>query len=143
MDYGNKAPKLGTENADYIPCNCGPCTSLRKELLGEFPVLEDGQKPFLKDTQFKFCPPRVFGFNMKQKQWVQMLVDNVDEISQDGRRDAWDKLEMKDGSKRMLERLVRQHDEMVSYVTDLVPGKGNGLIALLHGPPGRVPPCYH
>jgi hypothetical protein len=32
---------------------------------------------------------------------------------------------------------VKQHDKMVGYVADLVPGKGNGLITLLHGPPGK------
>jgi hypothetical protein len=133
MVYGGKDPSLGSTVAKYNVCSCNPCNSLCKKYLGELPA---GTPPRLNEKQFMFCPPRVLGFNIMTKEWVQMLVDNVTNISENGRRGAWDKLELALASKSLLEHLVKQHDKMVDYVADLVPGKGKGLIVLLHGPPG-------
>jgi hypothetical protein len=84
---------MGPKDVDYRLCTCNPCNSLRKKYLGELPP-ETETVPLLEGKQLIFCPPRVLGFNIKQKEWVQLLVDSVKDIEKDGRRDAWDKLEL-------------------------------------------------
>lgn len=70
-----------------------------------------------------------------------MLTENVENIESKGREDAFKKLELDEASKELLKDLVMQHDKKVGYVDDLVPGKGQSLVALLHGPPGGSN-CY-
>lgn len=68
--------------------------------------------------------------------WVQMLVDNVKKISQQDKDEAFKKLELAQSSKDLLKNLVTEHAKTNNPIDDLIPGKGNGLVVLLHGPPG-------
>jgi SpoVK/Ycf46/Vps4 family AAA+-type ATPase len=90
----------------------------------------------LTPEQRLLCPPRVFGFAVRQKIWVQMLVDGVGDISTKEHQAVWDKLELDKKSKEYLKSLVTEHAKPNQTVDDLIPGKGNGLVVLLHGPPG-------
>jgi SpoVK/Ycf46/Vps4 family AAA+-type ATPase len=65
-----------------------------------------------------------------------MLVENVRNIKKEGRDKAFSMLELKPRIKELLRNMVEQHSRNRTRLDDLVPGKGNGLIALLHGPPG-------
>ena len=73
---------------------------------------------------------------MKQKVWFQLLVDNIKEIDQTKAGLPFEKLELDKKSKELLKTLVFQHSKDPEPIDDLIPGKGNGLIVLLHGPPG-------
>jgi len=90
----------------------------------------------LNDEQLLLCPPRVFGFIIREKKWAQMLVSQVQHISKEGREDAFKKLELDKNSKEHLKLLVTQHAKQDKNIDDLIPGKGSGLVVLLHGPPG-------
>jgi SpoVK/Ycf46/Vps4 family AAA+-type ATPase len=122
-----------------MPCGCTSCLGLRKKCIGE---LERGESSKKKKPQkltrdmHLLCPPRVFGFALRQKVWVQMLVDNVREMDQKDKETAYEKLELDKKSKNILKTLVLQHSNETNKIDDLIPGKGNGLIVLLHGPPG-------
>jgi SpoVK/Ycf46/Vps4 family AAA+-type ATPase len=122
-----------------MPCGCTSCLGLRKKCIGE---LERGESSKKKKPQkltrdmHLLCPPRVFGFALRQKVWVQMLVDNVKEMDQKDKETAYKKLELDSKSKNILKTLVLQHSNETNKIDDLIPGKGNGLIVLLHGPPG-------
>jgi len=52
------------------------------------------------------------------------------------KENAFNKLELNPKHKKLLKELVEQHAKNTERLSDLVPGKGNGLIVLLHGPPG-------
>lgn len=112
------------------------CSNVRKKNIGELPETEKQKKKGLTAEQHLLCSPRVYGFAMRLKEWVQMLVTNVKEISQDDKDSAWRKLELPEKSKKLLKTLVTQHSKDDAVLQDLIPGKGNGLIVLLHGPPG-------
>ena len=68
--------------------------------------------------------------------WMQLLVDNVDIVDQKSKEKPYEKLELDMKSKEMLKTLVIQHSKGTGPIDDIIPGKGDGLIVLLHGPPG-------
>jgi SpoVK/Ycf46/Vps4 family AAA+-type ATPase len=139
LTFGRKAIRLGDEDVTHMPCGCTSCLGLRKKCIGE---LERGDSSKKKKPQklnrdmHLLCPPRVFGFALRQKVLVQMLVDNVKEMDQKDKETAYKKLELDSKSKNILKTLVLQHSNETNKIDDLIPGKGNGLIVLLHGPPG-------
>jgi len=141
LSYGKMPQKLGRHEAKP-PCNCKPCVTLRSMCFGELPSTskEERQKyaapPTLTENQRLVCPPRIFGFDVRQKLWVQLLVDLVKEIGQKDKGEAFNKLVLPVKTKELLKTLVTEHAKNSTPLDDLIPGKGNGLIVLLHGPPG-------
>ncbi|KAI9814172.1 MAG: hypothetical protein M1827_003338 [Pycnora praestabilis] len=123
FNYANKSLKLGKQTPYIEPCSCSGCVGLRKEIIHDLPRTLDEIKrdKRLTEIQCLLCPPRVFGFGMRGKLWMQLLVDN---------------LELDNKSKDILKTLILQHSRNVDSIDDIIPGKGDGLIVLLHGPPG-------
>lgn len=132
--YGDKECKVGELIARRpMDCKCLWCMAWEDE---HKDLKSDTKKPLTEDLLL-ICLPRVLGFALKQKIWIQMLVDNIEDLPKDGRNRAWEKLVLPKKTKELLGHLVEQHTRSNDHrVNDLVPGKGNGLIALLHGPPG-------
>ncbi|KAG4430646.1 hypothetical protein IFR05_013879 [Cadophora sp. M221] len=83
---------------------------------------------------FVYLIPRlVKGFNLQRKRWVDLEVDRMDDVVWN--KKAFKSLVLAHKTKDLLEALIRnQLDSEKS--TDLIHGKGNGLILLLHGGPG-------
>ena len=119
-------------------CKCGMCLSNEK--------LKDNQKLHYdrvkpgdewEDTQYLICPPRVLGYHLKGKRWVELDVEAVTDISNLEDRSSFDSLELAKPQKRLIEDLVRCHasgkDNKDRSMTDFMQGKGNGLVILLHG----------
>ncbi len=90
-----------------------------------------------EDLQYMLCPPRLLGYVLKSKQWAQLDVDRVIEVTDDA--DAFrSKLQLRgDGSmdgqetKDLLMSLVQSHGQ--GQIVDLVEDKGKGLVVLLYG----------
>ncbi|KAI0431096.1 hypothetical protein F5Y09DRAFT_206730 [Xylaria sp. FL1042] len=78
-------------------------------------------------------PAFVWGYNMWEKSWKKLAIDNVNEVDWDEK--AFDNLVIDPDSKDVIQALVTNKIRN-SMSTDLVRGKGSGLILLLHGPPG-------
>lgn len=76
-------------------------------------------------------PPVVYGFSFVSKVWGEIDLDEVTEIQ--FRTDSWDKLILEPKTKNMIRTLVEAESNLS---TDLIDGKGAGLIFLLAGPPG-------
>ncbi|KAF4543397.1 uncharacterized protein LTHEOB_96 [Lasiodiplodia theobromae] len=73
------------------------------------------------------------GYNMRLKKWVDINVDLVRDVSWD--KKAFDALVLGEKTKELIEALIRT--EIASEkATDIIRGKGRGLIMLLHGGPG-------
>ncbi|KAI0399292.1 hypothetical protein F4802DRAFT_590377 [Xylaria palmicola] len=101
-----------------------------------------------EDEQYLLCPPRVLGYILAEKEWAQLQLTNLKEIPHVDQQNAWNsRLRLADeDSKTLLFDLIKCHvssetqesddGEKQLMVNDIVPGKGQGLVILLYGPPG-------
>jgi hypothetical protein len=78
-------------------------------------------------------PPNIYGFNMQDKKWMNLLVENTSPVAWND--EAFNTLVVGDETKELIMALVTNKIG-ASKSTDLISGKGNGLIVLLHGGPG-------
>ncbi|KAJ3358891.1 hypothetical protein GGF32_009902 [Allomyces javanicus] len=85
------------------------------------------------DLDYLRMPPVVYGFSLAKKAWGEMLVDEVVEIEFDPH--VYDQLVLPSDTKELVKGLVESH-EAGGLVGDVIEGKGQGLIFLLHGNPG-------
>lgn len=74
------------------------------------------------------------GFSFAVKAWGVALVDGLRDARFDAR--AFERLVLPRERKRLIEALVLSHDDDARETADLIAGKGEGSIFLLHGPPG-------
>ncbi|KAJ5164129.1 ATPase AAA-type core [Penicillium coprophilum] len=107
--------------------------------------LRDGPRKCTLDDRFMFrdqpppepfsmlMPPRVTGFNLRRKKWFDLSVDRISHV--EWNKDAFESLAIDFKSRDLIEALVTSYVEP-EYSADLIAGKGNGLILLLHGGPG-------
>ena len=107
-------------------------------------------KPYAKgnlsEDQLELLPPRVYGYSLLDRKWFPLNIDLVDEIKTDI-GNGFDDLVLPAYHKQIMKALVRHHARgsrptsgkakaAAEFSTDLVRGKGRGLIILLHGVPG-------
>ncbi|KAI0849984.1 P-loop containing nucleoside triphosphate hydrolase protein [Daldinia vernicosa] len=88
----------------------------------------------LPSSEFLYLlPATIKGFNLKKKKWVDLKVDNLGEVVWN--EAAFERLVLEENTKKLIRALVSDQIEPKKS-TDLISGKGNGLIMLLHGGPG-------
>ncbi|TGO11334.1 hypothetical protein BTUL_0112g00240 [Botrytis tulipae] len=78
-------------------------------------------------------PRKIIGYNMRRKKWVELHADWLSEVVWD--KKAFKKLVLAQKTKDLIEALI-VNQIAAEKSTDLISGKGNGLILLLHGGPG-------
>ncbi|KAJ5713103.1 uncharacterized protein N7483_010284 [Penicillium malachiteum] len=78
-------------------------------------------------------PLNLKGYNLRHKKWFEISADRISDVKWN--REAFQSLVMERKSKELVQALVTNQIE-TEKATDLIPGKGNGLILLLHGGPG-------
>jgi SpoVK/Ycf46/Vps4 family AAA+-type ATPase len=92
----------------------------------------------MDDNQALLCPARVRGFSLADKKWAFFLVDCAKDIV--WLENPMDRLEIDDGSKKVISALVKSHEKRQTRVNaqfqDLIPRKGLGLAMLFAGAPG-------
>ncbi|KAI1751152.1 hypothetical protein F4782DRAFT_505964 [Xylaria castorea] len=89
------------------------------------------------DDKFELLlPPTIKGFNMRRKKWYDLIADRIHNV--DWNKEAFQKIVMNRKAKDLIQALVSNQlaAETNTPSTDLIEGKGNGLILLLHGSPG-------
>lgn len=90
----------------------------------------------LTDEQAMLCPPVIGCYGVRSKELYTVSVDKLEPVQWDV--DAMDHLVLDNKKKDMLKGLVGYHysrgDERSRG--DLIAGKGQSLVILLHGPPG-------
>ncbi|RWA10147.1 hypothetical protein EKO27_g4984 [Xylaria grammica] len=92
------------------------------------------EQPEPPSVNFSLTAPNfAWGFNMQDKKWKKLAIDHVSDVDWDDK--AFDNLVIDPDSKDVIQALVTNKIQN-SISTDLVRGKGSGLILLLHGPPG-------
>ncbi|KAK4445387.1 P-loop containing nucleoside triphosphate hydrolase protein [Podospora aff. communis PSN243] len=78
-------------------------------------------------------PAKILGFGLHDKKWRYLLVENIQQINWN--KAAFDRLVLDPDKKSLITAMVKEH--VLSDVSaDVIEGKGNGLIILLHGGPG-------
>jgi len=100
----------------------------------------EGKDSFNND-QYLTCPPRVLGYHLMEKKWVELLINHVHDIEKPLINDAFQKLQLAERQKVLIQELVRSHtnDRLGdtksprAQMDDLTKGKGEGLVILLHG----------
>lgn len=96
----------------------------------------------LLDEDYLICPGAVLGYALRNRKWVSLNVNLVEDIKDRG--NGFDSLVLPEGHKDTLLALVQQsrgknfakESRVERQHMDLIRGKGKGLIILLHGEPG-------
>ncbi|KAG1868144.1 P-loop containing nucleoside triphosphate hydrolase protein [Suillus tomentosus] len=97
----------------------------------------DEKFPDIPEGKHDQLPAFVNGFDLKSKRWKSFHVENIDDITYDEK--AWDHLVVDDDVKNLIKGLVnvtKNVNTSQHLMSDVITGKGGGLIAVLHGPPG-------
>lgn len=145
FQYADKIGRLGDLKpcGDDDECGCPSCKSnkaLSKLLKFEYDgATGDGDfEPF----QLMMCPPRVLGYVIEREMWAQLRVEGVKAVETVNGPDTFDeKLKLDSDTKNMLRDLVTNHEEGkqskggkgTKGIQDVIQGKGDGLVILLHG----------
>lgn len=77
--------------------------------------------------------PQTKGFNLRTKKWLDLNIDQIHPVAWNSL--AFDSLVLDRKTKELITALVSKQISSAKS-TDVVAGKGNGLILLLHGGPG-------
>jgi hypothetical protein len=77
-------------------------------------------------------PPTIKGYTLYDKRWLDLQVDGITEVVWN--KEAFKRLVMEQDTKELIQTLVSLRLE--SQKPDLISGKSNGLVFLLHGGPG-------
>ncbi|EEU35307.1 uncharacterized protein NECHADRAFT_78309 [Fusarium vanettenii 77-13-4] len=124
-----------------------PKTSLRAPslLLSPRPLEDLGSVEGLTEEELVVMTYRVFAFVLRSRKWAQLDLTFLRYENADARSvsiNAFERLELPAGHREMVKSLVIQHfrSRQTAFTkdeqTDLIKGKGKGLIMLLHGAPG-------
>jgi hypothetical protein len=132
--FGSLTPTSGR------PCDCSLCSQSghRKKWQTEFNTTQSDAEQY--NELFSLLPPRVLGFVMERKVWGQVPVLQTNAVDYRDHIDKWDRLVLAENHKKMLKKLLESHymraqttQHEAGIIKDVVPGKGEGLVFLLHG----------
>ncbi|KDQ49892.1 hypothetical protein JAAARDRAFT_42481 [Jaapia argillacea MUCL 33604] len=102
-----------------------------------YDVEPDEVIPKIDEKLLYLLPPEVYGFNLTRKIWTAFSAEALQPVVFD--ENAWDHLVMDADIKILIKGLVevtRNANSSTKIITDVISGKGGGLISVLHGPPG-------
>jgi Cdc6-like AAA superfamily ATPase len=86
------------------------------------------------DEYFQYLLPlTIKGYNLRRKKWYDVAVDRISPVVWN--KQVFETLVMDRKSKDLIQALISKQVSSQKS-TDLIVGKGNGLILLLHGGPG-------
>lgn len=93
----------------------------------------------LTDEQARLCSPIIGCYGVTTKELYAVSVEKLEPV--DWNVNAMKHLVLETKKKEMLQGLVSQHyhRDRSKHGGDLIAGKGEGLVILLHGPPGVRP----
>ncbi|KAI1844018.1 hypothetical protein JX266_009884 [Neoarthrinium moseri] len=127
---------LHTETANNIPTNLG---ALPIVIPGQYDAYDHLPQSIQRDAPLPpnmeiLLPGTIRGFNIEAKKWVLLNVDGFSPVTWNEK--AFDRLVLDAKTKEMIFALVKVQRSRDKKMDDIIKGKGNGLIILLHGGPG-------
>ncbi|KAH7000365.1 hypothetical protein EDB80DRAFT_110739 [Ilyonectria destructans] len=87
-----------------------------------------------EDIFLACLPPTILGFDFSNKSWRNLLVDRITEVTWN--KAAFKQLVAPEETKELIMATVTVHGQRSSATMDIIDGKGQGLLMLLHGGPG-------
>ena len=84
-----------------------------------------------KEDFMLLFPAMVPVFVLSEKKWWWLICDNLRDV--DWNDASFQTLQLEENTKDLVQSLVRGHENKSITFDDVVPGKGQGLIFLLHG----------
>ncbi|KAI0155018.1 P-loop containing nucleoside triphosphate hydrolase protein [Xylariaceae sp. FL1272] len=144
MRYQGSAEWLKTPPLDYYdPSGCQyrgvwlPYTETGRVILDRKTYREEQKMNSVRVKSDKpvpaTCPPYTTGYSLSRKDWVRLLIDNIEDPG--WTPDPWGSLVLPDKEKVLLRSLVTSHQYAENPI-DQPQQKGKGLVMLLHGTPG-------
>ena len=97
-----------------------------------YDAIQPGEQP--SALAALLCPQQVHGYCLRDREWKDLNVTQLRDVSL--RTDAWQRLVLDTEYKDIVRAMVSSYMDKTAMLDDLVAGKGVGLCALLHGPPG-------
>lgn len=88
----------------------------------------------IEDEEKILLPPYVYGFVLRSRRWAMFDIDLIRGVDYTS---GFEDLVLPPGHKETVRALVANHSRDGERSMDLVRGKGNGLVILLHGAPGK------
>lgn len=121
-------------------CDCILCdlNGLRKPFENSFKA--GSPEPGEHDRIYSLLPPRLHGYLPGHKKWGQVLVDSVNVWNDETPLVAWNELSIAKKDKENIQAMVSAYfareangDQYFANIQDPIPGKGEGIVILLHG----------
>ncbi|KAH6954339.1 P-loop containing nucleoside triphosphate hydrolase protein [Fusarium avenaceum] len=125
----NTYKQLHSESNKLKTTDPSPASTDRKEM--EAKVMESDDPP--QGPELFVFPSTIVGFNLRLKKWQHLQIDLIQKV--DWNKQAFRHLVIDQEIKDIIQALVTSKLQ-TDQTTDLIQGKGNGLIILLHGGPG-------
>lgn len=116
-----------------LECNCTECRATFEEVYcysWDGRGGSDDEQP-LTDEQYLLCPPRVLGYSLSMKKWVQMAVKDLHQAEKADDTNFERKLQLNKEYKDIIRKSVESHRK--ANIADYTKGKGKGLVVLLWG----------
>lgn len=95
---------------------------------------EETNRPRLTDEQKLICTPVVRGYSLRDKEWMNLFVDSLQDIVFNTR--AFESLVLPGDEKELILGFASTPEIYRRQFDDVVEGKGRGMVILLCGPPG-------
>ncbi|KAF2180138.1 P-loop containing nucleoside triphosphate hydrolase protein [Zopfia rhizophila CBS 207.26] len=141
-------PALGAIGPDSIgrtTCHCEACEAAQEKNSKNATTRFEGwdrikckEKETLTDGQYLLCSRLVWAYILKAREWRVLDVDLVQDTCFDSK--IMDRLVMDKDKKRMIQAICREYTTInnkgMNRISDIISGKGQGKIFLLHGSPG-------
>jgi hypothetical protein len=134
-------------STDDDECGCASCAS--NEALREHQKMNydgvDKKTEFYEETQYLICPPRVLGYHLGFRTWLELDISEkspdsnkqyLQDIAKPKSDEAFAKLELDPQVKTLIKDLVQCHTSTTikkPLMEDIIKEKGRGLVILLHG----------
>jgi len=119
-----------SERFDFDNCNCPTCVA-------KGPTSKPHASNELKEIpedKLHMCGSIVFGYSFVKKEWGRFLVNQFCPIKWD--KGAYRHLVLHETSKDLIKALVEADRAEATTLKDVISGKGEGCIVILHGRPG-------
>ncbi|KAM7209780.1 ATPase family AAA domain-containing protein FIGL1, partial [Rhypophila decipiens] len=129
-------PRYMVDMATYLELHqkesmaVGGQSSLRHDSISD--ELVNGENP-PGESFLLLLPSKILGFGLHDKKWKSLLVKHMHPVRWNKR--AFEQLVLDSQKKELIEAMVTIHMNS-NMSTDVIEGKGKGLIILLHGGPG-------
>ena len=88
------------------------------------------------EEKYLLAPPRVLGWSAGRRIWCELEVDGIYPANTRNQHVFDKELQLDDKVKDMIKALVEHHNKLESDEVrnpDLIEGKGQGLVIMLHG----------